>query len=60
MPIVWVNIYRSRSIIEMVVLFTPCHSVALGIAGVLIFGEVFTTKLVIGAVLSMAAVWVMN
>ncbi len=57
---IWSGVYKSRSILEMLVIFTPCHSVALGLAGVLIFGEVFTVKLVIGAILSAAAVWVMS
>ena len=56
----WIHIYRSHSILEMLVLFTPFHSVALGLAGVLIFGEAFTAKLVIAAALSALTVWVMS
>ena len=53
----WVAAYRSKSILEMVVLYTPLYSVFVGIVGVLVFGDTFTPKLAIGAILSALAVW---
>lgn len=56
----WVAVYRSKSMLEIVVLYTPIYSVFVGVVGMLVFGDSFTPKLVLGAVLSALAVWVMQ
>lgn len=60
LPSIWVHIYRSKSILEMVVAYSSFHAFALGLAGVLLFGDALTIKLLSGGLLSMLAIWVMT
>lgn len=56
----WVAVYRSHSLLEVLIWYTPVHSVLVGVAGIMLFGDAFTPKLAAGAVLSALAVWVMS
>ena len=56
----WVAAYRSKTMLELVVLYTPLYSVFVGLVGILVFGDSFTPKLALGAFLSALAVWVMS
>ena len=59
LPLIWVHIYRSRSMLEMVLMYNPFHMAMLGLVGIVLFGDEVTGKLVLGGVLSALAIWVM-
>jgi hypothetical protein len=50
-PFIWIQIYRMKSITEMMVLYNPIQLLVLALAGILLFHEPLTWKLVLSYIL---------